>query len=79
MLNRARKAALIANVLRDHGATAATAEALPAVGRFAAVTLAGVGEPSEQTWAAVLGILDSDEHARPTQAPNVAALVGERA
>lgn len=50
---RARKAAVLAKVLHQHGATPASVRALPANGRRLVEQLAGVHESSDATWAAV--------------------------
>lgn len=54
---RAKKAGAIAEVLRARGGTAAAAEALDDEGRRAAEALARVNKGSDETWAAVIGLM----------------------
>lgn len=66
--HQARKATLLANVLRSHGATAAQVAALPDEAKRTAEQLANVPVSSEETWALVEGMIQSDENEAAYQA-----------
>lgn len=58
---RARKALLVAAVLRLTGATSADALAFTLAERQVAADAAGVGAPSDATWYVVVSVLQAEE------------------